>query len=64
MVKFEDAGKENGKSSFSVKRRISDNWIDAGSIFFQNEDWILLHKTGRIDRFETLAEARSEAAKI
>jgi len=62
MVRFERNGKENGKSAYLVKSRIAGMWITIASIVFDGEDWVH-HKSGRIDRFATLREAKDEAIK-
>lgn len=63
VVKFEHNGKENGKTACLVKRRLVGTWITVSSIVFDGEDWVLHHKSGRIDRFATLREAKDEALK-
>lgn len=63
MVKFERNGKENGKTAYLVKRGIAGLWITCSTIVFDGDDWEVHHKSGRIDRFATLREAKDEAIK-
>jgi hypothetical protein len=63
MVKFERNGQENGKTAYLVKRGLAGIGITVSTIVFDGEDWVVHHKSGRIDRFATLREAKDEAIK-
>jgi hypothetical protein len=73
MVKFKKSGKEAGKTAFHVYSSDLDfvaeisyfdkaRSVEAGYKSYQNH-WALLRKSGRIDWFFTLAEAKDEAKK-
>jgi len=64
MIKFEKNGEENGKTAWLVKQSFAGRWLVAASIVFDGQDWVLRSGAGRIDRFETLREAKEEALKI
>ncbi|MGC8519775.1 MAG: hypothetical protein ACP5P4_14830 [Steroidobacteraceae bacterium] len=56
---------ENGKSAYLMQRKAAGAWMTIGSIVFEDEDWVLRYSvSGRIERYETLAEAKDAALKI
>jgi hypothetical protein len=63
MVKFDRNGKENGKTAYLVKHVLAGIGITVSTIVFDGDDWVVHHKSGRIDRFATLREAKDEAIK-
>lgn len=63
--RFQRNGTENGKCAYLVQRKAAGAWMTIGSIVFEDEDWVLRYSaSGRIERYEALAEAKDAALKI
>lgn len=62
-VRIVTNGKENGKTAYLVKRKFVGMWMTCSSIVFDGDGWAVHKTSGRIDRFETLREAKDEAIK-
>lgn len=55
----------NGKSAYLMQRKLAGAWITIGTVVYEEEDWVLRYlSSGRIERYETLAEAKDAALKI
>ncbi len=47
------------------QRKMAGAWMTIGTIVHDGEDWVLRYSSsGRIERYETLAEAKDAALKI
>ncbi len=58
-------GTENGKCAYLMQRKLAGAWITIGTVVYEEEDWVLRYSSsGRIERYETLAEAKDAAPKI
>ena len=63
--RFVRNGTENGKSAYLMQRKAAGAWITIGSIVYEAADWVLRYcSSGRIERYETLAETKDAALKI
>lgn len=62
-MKIVKSGACNGKTAYLVNEKVGKSFVLYGSILFDGEDWIVRKENGRIDRFETLAEAKNEVQK-
>ena len=63
--RFVRNGTENGKSAYLMQRKAAGAWITIGTVVYEAEDWVLRYcSSGRIERYETLAEAKDGALKI
>jgi hypothetical protein len=48
-----------------MQRKAAGSWITIGTVVYEEEDWLLRYSSsGRIERYETLAEAKDVALKI
>jgi hypothetical protein len=64
-LRFVRNGAENGKCACLVQRKAAGTWITIGSVVHDGEDWVLRYlPSGRIERYETLSEAKDAALKI
>ena len=63
--RFVRNGTENGKGAYLVQRKAAGAWMTIGTIVHDGADWVLRYSgSGRIERYETLAEAKDAALKI
>lgn len=63
--RFQRNGTENGKGAYLVQRKMAGTWVTIGSIVHEGADWVLHYSaSGRIERYEALAEAKDAALKI
>ena len=63
-IRFQKNGIENGKTAYFASRRAAGMWITNASILWDGEDWTVIRSgSGRIDRFERLADAKDELRK-
>ncbi|MHB1814531.1 MAG: hypothetical protein ACYCUE_06845 [Steroidobacteraceae bacterium] len=63
--RFQRNGAENGRSAYLMQRKVAGSWITIGTVVYEEEDWVLRYSSsGRIERYETLAEAKDAALKI
>ena len=63
--RFQRNGVENGKGAYLAQRKMAGAWMTIGTIVHDGKDWVLRYSSsGRIERYETLAEAKDAALKI
>lgn len=63
--RFQRNGTENGKCAYLAQRKTAGTWMTTGTIVHNGEDWVLRYSSsGRIERYETLSEAKDAALKI
>jgi len=62
--RFQRNGYENDKSAWLFQRRTAGARITYASIVWDGADWVVRARSGRIDRFEHLSEAKNEALKL
>ena len=63
--RFRRNGTENGKCAYLAQRRMAGTWMTTGTVVHNGEDWVLRYSSsGRIERYETLSEAKDAALKI
>lgn len=62
--RFVRNGEENDKSAWLLQRRAAGTWITYASIVWDGADWVVRARSGRVDRFEHLSEAKNEALKV
>jgi len=63
--RFVRNGIENGKCAYLMQRKAAGSWLTIGTVVCEEEDWVLRYSSsGRIERYETLAEAKDAALKI
>ena len=63
--RFQRNGTENGKSAYLVQRKMAGAWMTIGTIVHDGADWVLRYSgSGRIERYEAIAEAKDAALKI
>lgn len=64
MHKFVRNGVENGRTAWMFQRKKLGSWMTYGFILWSGTDWLLRTGISRIERFDTLREAKLEAIKI
>ena len=63
--RFQRNGAENGKGAYLVQRKMAGSWMTIGTVVHDGLDWLLRYSgSGRIERYETLAETKDAALKI
>ena len=63
--RFVRNGIENGMSAYLVQRKMAGSWMTIGTVVHDGLDWLLRYSgSGRIERYETLAETKDAALKI
>ncbi len=63
--RFQRNGTENGKGAYLIQRKMAGTWVTIGTIVHDGADWVLRYsESGRIERYEALAEAKDAGLKI
>ena len=63
--RFQRNGTENGKGAYLVQRKMAGAWVTIGTIVHDGADWVLRYSgSGRIERYEALAEAKDAGLKL
>jgi len=62
-IRIRANGKENGKTAFFASKKFAGAHMTFASILFEDGEWVVRRLSGRIDRFDKLVEAKSEALK-
>lgn len=63
MIKFKKCGPYDGKSAYDILEK--DSFRGTIRFFKDTNEWALLHyPSSRIERFETLSEAKEEGLKV